>query len=155
MFLSKLLKLRDLPSPERTLLVISLLALPAISLSLRLWGFRRIQELLVRLVPARPAGPPGEDRHPWEQAQTVARLVRTAVRHSPWPLSCLTQALALWWLLQRQGLNSRVRLGARLRDSRLEAHAWVEFQERVLNDQEDVACLYVPLTAVPQSPLGT
>lgn len=49
------------------------------------------------------------------------------------PRPCLPLAMATQWLLQRRGFASDLRLGA-MRDAagRLEAHAWVERDGRIL-----------------------
>ena len=54
------------------------------------------------------------------------------------------QSLALWWLLRRQGIASDLRLGMRKDASRFEAHAWVEYLGRVLNDRNDVHRRFAP-----------
>ena len=65
--------------------------------------------------------------------------------------TCLTQALALQWLLSRSGHTSRVHLGAR-RDAagKFEAHAWVECEDRVVIGGPE-AHEYVPLAAWQKS----
>lgn len=77
---------------------------------------------------------------------TLVWAVRASSRFVPLA-TCLTQALALQWLLSRSGHTSRIHLGAR-RDAsgKFEAHAWVECEDRVVMGgakAED----YVPLTA--------
>ena len=125
----------------------SLLVLPVIAISLQYLGFRRLQNLLRKLVPTRNPGTRDHRENLWIQAQTVARIAGIAVRHNPFEPSCLSQALTLWWLLLRQGLESQIRLGVHLENSRCKAHAWVEFQDQVLNDQEDIAFFFTPFQA--------
>jgi len=52
--------------------------------------------------------------------------------------NCLSQSVALWWLLRRRGMPAKLRIGARRTGSGLEAHAWVEMGSEVVNDAEDV-----------------
>lgn len=58
--------------------------------------------------------------------------------------NCLERSLALWWLLRRRGLSGQLRIGVRKREGKFEAHAWVEFEETVLNDSEEVHRHYQP-----------
>ena len=65
-------------------------------------------------------------------AAALAWAVRAAARRVP-HASCLTQALALDALLARAGHRGEVRLGvARRSDGSFEAHAWVEYEGRIL-----------------------
>ena len=74
-------------------------------------------------------------------------MVQVAARHSPFHLLCLPRSLALWWLLRRQGIGSDLRIGVTPKESRLEAHAWVEFMGVALNDQDDVHERFAPFQA--------
>ncbi len=57
----------------------------------------------------------------------VARIVRRAARHVPFPAVCLPQAMALQWMLRRRGVASRLIFGARRKTPRagLDFHAWL------------------------------
>ena len=70
------------------------------------------------------------------RALDVARLVNMASRHTPLPNTCLHRSLALWWLLERRGFDSRLQFGARKRDGVFEAHAWVEHGGLVVSDDQ-------------------
>jgi hypothetical protein len=60
--------------------------------------------------------------------------------------TCLHRSLTLWWLLGRRGFASDFVLGARKRDGRLEAHAWVEHQGAAINDDPAVVGEYLVLS---------
>ena len=124
---------RALSWAQRRLLARAWLLLPLTALGLRLFGFRRVQALLLR--PA--AGTPARDDLP--AAQAVARIVQGAARWSPVPASCLVRSLVLCRLLRRQGLTADLRIGVAVPDGRLAAHAWVEHGGVALNDIQDVA----------------
>lgn len=65
-------------------------------------------------------------------------MSRLVVRYSrPWA-NCLRQSLTLRTLLRWQGLETELRIGMRRRDGKLESHAWLEDQERVIGDRTDV-----------------
>ncbi len=73
-------------------------------------------------------------------AEQVAEAVRRAARRVP-GASCLTQALATRVALGRRGVVGELRIGvAKDASGMLEAHAWIEFEGRVLiGDLPDLA----------------
>ena len=74
---------------------------------------------------------PGASRGAW--------AVRVVSRYVP-QATCLTQALALYGILQRAGIDCELRIGvARASEGRLAAHAWVDDHGKVLPAGEDVA----------------
>jgi hypothetical protein len=75
------------------------------------------------------------------------------VKHySVFPGNCLSQSLTLSWLLRRRGLEPTLRLGVRLLEQKLDAHAWVVYDGRVLNDTQDVAERFTPLLPGAETP---
>jgi Transglutaminase-like superfamily len=87
---------------------------------------------------ALPAGKiPGQNSNP-RLVQQTARMVRAAADHGPFHGNCLRQSLALWWLLRRQGIDSELRIGVRKSGARFEAHAWIEWRGRALNERADL-----------------
>lgn len=75
-------------------------------------------------------------------------MVRAAVRHAMSESTCLEESLALWWLLGRQGIAARVRIGARKVNEQFEAHAWVECGGAALNDPGDLHRHYAAFDAM-------
>jgi hypothetical protein len=112
-----------------------------VNLGLRTLGFRRILAALSRAV--LPVPPQGADSL-GEWVAVAAWAVRAAASHGPIRANCLPQSLTLWWMLQRRGLDARIRFGARKTATGIEAHAWVELQGDVLNDRPDVASAFRP-----------
>jgi hypothetical protein len=51
--------------------------------------------------------------------------------------TCLEQSLVLWYLLQRQRIPARFRIGVRTVAGKFEAHAWVEYEGTPLNQSEE------------------
>lgn len=129
--------LQRLTGSERRSAIAALTALTLVRLTLAALGFRRTQALLSRHAAVRGAAPAATvpDR---ETAERIARAVDRAAGFGFLPPSCLPRSLTLWWLLQRQGLPAELRIGVRRAEDRLEAHAWVEREGRVLGDQPDV-----------------
>lgn len=137
---------RQLSPAERRVFLQAVLLLPALALGLRLLGLRRTQAGLARF--SRPAAPPAA---PVPAARRLAYLVRAAAVHGPYRATCLPQALAVWGLLRRRGLTGELRIGVRKAAGQFEAHAWVEYQGLVLNDQPDVAQHFAPITPIASS----
>jgi hypothetical protein len=63
--------------------------------------------------------------------EALARAVSAVARRIP-GATCLTQALALDLLLRRRGVVARLVVGVSNRGERFGAHAWLEYEGRVL-----------------------
>jgi hypothetical protein len=139
--MNRLTKLKSLSLTEWRVLIASLVLLPLAALSLRLFGFKRIQVFL-----ADSASPHGQVSLPKQQmlaaARTVARMVSVAAKHGLHHSSCLEKSLALCWLLKRQGIIAQLRIGVDKEGSVFSAHSWVELNGRVLIDSEDTVQRY-------------
>ena len=131
-------KLRALSPDERWTLARLIFLLPATALTLRLASFKRCQSVLAGFVRARPAEGQKNDDETIQKARSVARLVRLAARRNLFRINCLPQALILWWLLKRQGIESELRIGVRKGAAPFEAHAWVEVNGVALNEAADL-----------------
>lgn len=79
------------------------------------------------------------------RARQIAKVVAMAARHTPTANTCLHRSLALWWVLGRRGLDSRLKMGARMVEGALDAHAWVEHSGVVINDAPEIVAGYTPL----------
>ena len=113
-------RLRQLDPRERRALYTAAAVIPWMSLRLAIAGLKRAQRAI-------PAGRPRADSaQTLAEARALARLVAIAARRGAWHARCLPTALALQWMLARRGIASSLRLGARRRNGRFEAHAWVE-----------------------------
>ena len=137
-------KLQELSWSEGYLLAQALLMLPLTSVGLRWIGFRRWQSILSVLAPMAESPDANRTSNSVRHAQIAARMVRIAARYGPFPAACLAESLTLRWLLRRQGIESRLRIGVRTEAGCLEAHAWVEHCRLVLNDTADVHQRFVP-----------
>jgi len=125
-----------LPAAERALLPRLAMLVAAIRLALWTLPFATLQRLL-KLRALAALFPRGLAEVP------VARLawaVETTSRRIP-SATCLTQSLALQFLLTRAGRASALRIGVARSGARgFQAHAWVECEGRTLIDRpEDVA----------------
>mgnify|MGYP002082781544 CR=1 FL=1 len=61
----------------------------------------------------------------------IVRCVRRCSRYVPFA-SCLTQALAAKRILRSYGMESRVKIGVAAKDSSIEAHAWLEVEDKIV-----------------------
>lgn len=115
-------KLLALSSGERCLLLQSASLLGAVRLGLRLLPFQALRRLLARArMPACQAS-----------VEQIAWAVSVAGRYVPMS-TCLTQALVGQVLLSQHGYPATLRIGvAQGEGQRLEAHAWVESEGRIV-----------------------
>ena len=127
-----------LPSAQKLTFANAALLLPVVWVCLRVAGLPRCRAWLRRW-------PAGRSRTlTTEQMQELGRLVNAAAIRTIGPAHCLTRSLLLDWLLQRHGVSSHLRIGVRVTQGRLCAHAWVEFEGLPLNDRADVALEFAP-----------
>jgi hypothetical protein len=109
--------------------------LPLIRLSLRIRGFRATQQSLQNFTFFSHAEKHGHQDVTRDQRIILAiRMVNAAAHHGLGQPTCLEKSLALWWLLRQAGITSTVRIGARVSEGKLEAHAWVECDGAALNE---------------------
>lgn len=135
---------RALPPPERAILARLLLGLPLVSLSLRVLDYKRTRRLVEWLT-----------RHPHRRnathddvrtADRLAELAATAGHHGMVHATCLRQALLVYGMLRRRGLQPELKLGVRREGADFAAHAWVELSGQRLA-QSDV--VFAPFDQPP------
>jgi len=117
-----------LPRAEQLLLLRALVLVLSIRIGLSTLRFQTIrraaEHMAMPLASAQTARRPTADRIAWSVAVT-ATYVPAA--------SCLTQALATRVLLGRHSYACELRIGvARDNQGKLEAHAWIEHEGRIL-----------------------
>jgi hypothetical protein len=73
---------------------------------------------------------------PWNAPQIglhrAARRLGQAAKFCPLPLTCLAESLASKTLLARHGYTGALCIGVLKKDGKLEAHAWLECEDKVL-----------------------
>ena len=129
----KLRRFSALDSEARWLFLRAVVALPAISRSLRRRGFQATRTRLAKRLSSSAPTQPSPDA---ARIETTVRMVRAAARYGIGRASCLEESLTLWWLLARQGILSDLRIGVRKEHESFEAHAWVERDGVALNEPE-------------------
>ena len=128
----KLAKFIALPWPERRTLLTAIVLLPLFWLGLHCFGLRRLQTWLQRPEPATATS------LSMNEIVRIAALVNGAAALASIPATCLTRSLLLGWMLRRRGVASQLRIGVRMNQGKLDAHAWVEYAGVPINDQLDV-----------------
>jgi len=127
-------KFQRLSRTEQKLLIRAFAALPVVILSHRLFGFTQTHSFLRRRQPGRDGVVIEITRH----AVSTARMITAAARYGGVRANCLARSETLWWMLWRQGIASELRIGVRKNHGAFAAHAWIEWQGTVLNDDADV-----------------
>jgi hypothetical protein len=137
----KFQRLAALSAEERRLLARALGVVASIRLALWLlpfqWTCRQVRK------PGAASG-----RLATMPVSRFAWAVQTAARRVP-AASCLTQALALQWLLVRAGRPASLRIGVAKDAARgLESHAWVECEGQVLPENDAAASRFATILAL-------
>ncbi len=132
---------RQLHRDDRVALQQAVLLIPAMHIIVRIVGFNRLHAWIERS----PAGAPATGAAA-ESVTCCTLAVNRARRYAPYRGNCLSQSLTLLYMLRRRGVAPTLRLGVRLSAARLDAHAWVEFDGRVLNDTQDVHTRFAPFS---------
>lgn len=141
----KLAKFNALTWPERKTFLAAQLQLPLFWVGLHVLGLQRFQRWLQR----RPFAV--AHKLLLDEMMRMGMMINIAARHSPFPATCLTRSLLLCWLLRRKGVDAQLRIGARLTDGTLDAHAWVEHTGVPVNDRQDVSTQYAPFNGAVSS----
>jgi hypothetical protein len=136
-------RLVALPAAERQRLLHAAITVATVRLVLLVLPFRWVRaQVDTRKLALRPRGEVPAGRWAWA-VQVAARRIPGA--------TCLTQALALQWLLARAGHNASIRMGVAKDGARgFEAHAWVESNGEILLGGDEPPDRFVPILALPR-----
>ena len=141
----RILKFLRSPARDQLLLMKTLLLLGSIRLALSLLPFRVLDRLLKQFsrTDDRISGTE-TDRQDADRIAWAVASVCGCIPHA----TCLTQALTAQFLLLRRGCASKLQIGvSKSAAGRLEAHAWVEYENRVLVGEVRDLRRYKPLFA--------
>lgn len=135
-------RLAALPADERLRLLHAALVVATVRLALLALPFRRVRAF----VDARQPAPQRSGR---VAANQWAWAVGVAARRIP-GASCLTQALALQWLLVRAGQSASIHVGVAKDGARgFEAHAWLESGGEILLGGDEPLERFAPILKLP------
>src|SRR5438093_5188044 len=129
-------RFRRLPACERWLCLQAMPVLFVTIAGLRLFGLRRWQSVLTHLTLNHRDEQGGEVAA--RRARTVARAVRRAAIYGPCRGTCLAEALVVWSLLRRYGIDGDLQIGIRRSGAGGEAHAWVAVQGQTVTEGENL-----------------
>ena len=132
----KLRTLLSLPGSDLWKVAGASFLLLAVDLGLRALPFRRV---LALTDPTSRRARAGQEGDPVPVIRRYRRVVEIAARNHLYPMLCLRRALVLRWLLGRQGIVTRLRLGVRRDAEKIAAHAWLEYEGRPVTDPANVS----------------
>lgn len=134
------------PKNRRLVLEAALLAI-GVWTGLRLLQFQTLRRALgYYVISARVR----DDRQPTSPEATVNQVawaVTAVAAHLPVSLTCLVKALAVDAMLQRRGFDSVLRIGVREHSTPLQAHAWIEWNGKVVMGEIESLSHYAVLSA--------
>lgn len=139
----QLRKFLRLASSDRQLLLQAIALLSLIRLGLWRTSLQNLRSRLAQLLADdnSPLPPMAVDRIVW--------AVEAACRLQPGKVKCLARALATQHLLSRYGYAAQLRIGVQKgTNGRLQAHAWVEHEGKVVNGGLSNLSKFVPLAAL-------
>ena len=138
--MGRLEQLLSLSRNERSYLARAVFWLPATSVLLRLFGFRRTLAFYERRNTLTAENKPTS--YDLDTATMVARMINLAARHGPFHARCLQQSLLLIKFLHASGIVCKLCLGSQRQGEKFGAHAWVECGGIAVNDDLDVKLRY-------------
>ncbi len=141
--MNKWRRFRKLPAAQKNTLLWAFIFVPITRVALRLIGFQRWRSILAKAIPRGTALQPVTPELVAE-AKMAARMVAAASREGFIHGRCLAESVVLWFLLSRRRVPAELRIGVRQAAKGFEAHAWVEVQDTIVNDTQDVLQNYVP-----------
>lgn len=94
-----------------------------------------------------------EPQIPLAKAQQIATLVMSTAHRLLPKTNCLEQSLVILFLLRKRGAPANLRFGGRKDKDRFEAHAWVELEDVVLNEDSAIHRHFIPFEPLPESKL--
>lgn len=125
----QLRRLTEMSWADRFALVRMAVLLMAMRVLLWIVPFRWIRHVLERSIRTTPCVASDVARAYVERTAWAARVIgRRLLGDKP----CLTQALVVRWLLGRRGLAADLRIGVTKQEGRLMAHAWIEYEGRII-----------------------
>ena len=132
-----------LSAGERRAFASALWLVPALHIAVRLRGFQKVRRWVEATVPA-PRAVYGSTA---ERIRIGVVSVNRVKQFSMLRGNCLSQSLALTRMLRRRGIAPELCVGVRSTKPHFDAHAWVEFEGRVLNDSQDVHTRFTPFAS--------
>ncbi len=116
-----------------------------LKVGLRLFSFPRMRSLLRHWIPATVQHPNSDE----DKLKQIIWAIESASYHIPLNFTCFPRALTAQLMMKRSGYPVDLRLGIiRMPDKKMEAHAWIEYQDKVLIGDLPNLSQYTPLDNV-------
>ena len=138
--MGRLEQLRSLSRDERSCLARAVFWLPATSVLLRLFSFRRTLAFYERGNTLAVENTP--TNYDLDTAKMAARMISIAANHGLYRARCLPKSLVLVKFLQARDIPCSLKIGARRQGEEFGAHAWVECGGVAINEDTDVGSCY-------------
>jgi len=107
------------------------------SVAVKLFGIKRTVNLFIK-----KSAPASEfSEHKLDIAESYLKRFRRARKKAIFKGNCLSQSLALHWLIRKNHINSTIHIGVQIQP-KFKAHAWVEYAGHSLNAHPDVRKRY-------------
>lgn len=98
------------------------------------------------------ARPSSRRATPSESREDIIHVLSTAVDRARYnhlyPMTCLRRALTLQKLLAQRGIPVELKIGVRKEDGLLLAHAWIQYQGKIVGEPERITETYSALQKI-------
>jgi len=142
--MKSLSKFSALPGKDKTILLSATLLLPFVDLALRIYGFKKTYQFLSRNFDSvNNSSLSHSDQY--SLVHSTIFLVGIAGNRSPYKTTCLRQSLVSWWLLQRKGIATTLKIGVANETNDFAAHAWIELNGTPVVQTEPALKTYAPI----------
>ena len=131
--MSKWAKYQSLPVEDRFKLIAYAFLLVLVQIALNWFGYQKVYTFLVSH-PRKHNIISGQTKEALDEAKHCAYLVSIAARYGIIRATCLRQALLVFWLLRRRGIQTDLRIGVRREGESIFAHAWLKYGEDVITE---------------------
>ena len=122
-------------SYEKHIFYQSFFLLPLVSYSLRFFGYKKVyRNIRNNILNAKRSSDINDNIY--DQIELVIDVFNRVVWGIYPKLTCLPKSLTLWWILNRNGLEADFFIGVKKKPRAIQGHAWVEFEGKILNDNE-------------------
>ncbi|MEM7554522.1 MAG: lasso peptide biosynthesis B2 protein [Cyanobacteria bacterium P01_A01_bin.84] len=149
--MGKLHKILDLSSTERNFLLKTLILMAFIRLGLRFLKFQNLLKLLKKISQLQKNSSERMSKDTVKHTVTVRKIiwaVNVVTRYMP-GVKCLARALTTHVLMKRYGHTSNLQIGvAKAESGNLEAHAWIEYQEKIVIGNLSDISRFIPLPSL-------
>jgi len=137
--LGRVRRASTLDADDRRLLLAAYASLLLTDVALRTVGFRRLMARVPAAAERRVA------TAQYRRASRFAYWLEVASHRHFVRARCLHRSLALHFWLRRKGLPSHLRIGVRKAGRQLLAHAWVEMEGTIVNDEASGIAVFATL----------